>query len=529
MSPILNINTAISSLDNSTSLFPFFIKDMFDVTGRTAMAQNEGGKHEAREKFIEEFGTSVFWIGGIPLVRWVGNKLYKHKIDPEIHFKRINTEGIQSYFAGELKGIAKKDLEGIELKGKKLGEIKNKIFNAGFRPNETKGFYGKYHVRVTTAAVLINLAILSVVIPQLNLYLSRKIISKEVKGQKDGINKNPYDTLLFGKNKKESLKHFLNKINPDKYKKEFNGNKPSFGALKEFFEVGKLFKFTEKAEKAQLAPVNGMLILDYGISGSRVIVTPRNTNERVENFVKEGGIIFFFYYAAEVIKNKLCKLSDKLFNVPIDLDYKILNNPEFLNNFKNPHDKEDLLKFTETKDEETEIKGLASKTKDQIKDCKKKVYNLNELNVIKLIDNELAQTTKATKEENVFKNFTLKMAQKEGLIDVEYEDSVGKWIRHSKKYIETEKVIDLNNHLKTFYEKAFKGVSKTDLAKNAEKVISKTKKVKIAAIIGNVVICCASLSFIIPKIQYMIREHRTKTSQAPGILHYQEKAKKNLI
>lgn len=42
-------------------------------------------------------------------------------------------------------------------------------------------------------------------------------------------------------------------------------------------------------------------------------------------------------------------------------------------------------------------------------------------------------------------------------------------------------------------------------------------------------IYCASLSFIVPKIQYIIREHRTKTKSAPGIKMYQDLAKNNQL
>lgn len=502
------LNTAISALDTPTSLSQFWVKDSFDVIGRTTMAYNEGGKHEAREKFIEEAGTSLFWIGGIPFARWIANKLYKNKIDSEIHFKRINQDGIQNYFAGEVKEkgknkYSKQELEGIELSGKKLAEIQNKLKNADYIPNGKKGLYRKFHVGTTAAAVLVNLAILSVVIPQLNLYLSRKLISKEVNNQKGGINKTPYDTLLFGK------------------KEQKNQKNPSFGALKDLFKIKELLDFPLMAEKAQLSTVSSMLLLDYGISGSRVIITPRNTNERIENIIKEGGIIFFFYFASDVIKKYLCKLSDKLFNVPIDLDYKVLNNVEFINKLKTPHKKEELLNFAEIKDKAEATKG---KTKVEKKLIEKKIDEANEFNVIKMIDKELVQTDITTQKEKVFKNFTLQMAQKEGLIEVEIDNSLGKWIRHSKKYIQTDKVIDLNTNLKTFYEKAFARINKEDVAKVTEKIISKTKKVKIAAIFANLAICSASLSFIVPKIQYIIREHRTQTKSAPGILHYQKLA-----
>jgi len=146
-----------------------------------------------------------------------------------------------------------------------------------------------------------------------------------------------------------------------------------------------------------------------------------------------------------------------------------------------------------------------------------------------LIDTELATQSKAVAKEDLFKNFTLQMAQKEGLIDVEYDDQLQKWIRHSKKYIQTDKVIDLNKNMTNFYEKAFKEIESASHKISIEDIISKTKKVKIASIFGNMAICCASLSFILPKIQYMIREHRTKTKAAPGIKMYQEMAEQKMI
>ena len=514
------INTAVSALDTPTSLLPFFIKDGFDVTGRTVMAHNEGGKHEAREKFIEEAGTSLFWIGGIPAVRGLINLFVKKKIDSDIHFKRINSEGIQNYYADKLEqtveenGKATKkakfsasDLEGIELGGEKLAKIQEKLFNTGFEPNKSKGLYKKYHLGVTTAAVLINLLVLSLVLPKLNQLLSRKIISKEVNGQKNNSNKNTADKVDFTGAQKVGFNDFINKANSNQGKKQFNGKNPSFGGFKALFDLKNLFNFTEMAETAQLNPVNGMLLLDYGISGSRVTITPRNNHERVENAVKEGGIIFFFYFAADIIKNQFCKLADKFLNRPIDLDYKVLNSKEFMNKLSGKHNKADVLDFVKLEKDDAKA----------------------ELKVIKLIDTELATQSKAVAKEDLFKNFTLQMAQKEGLIDVEYDDQLQKWIRHSKKYIQTDKVIDLNKNMTNFYEKAFKEIESASHKISIEDIISKTKKVKIASIFGNMAICCASLSFILPKIQYMIREHRTKTKAAPGIKMYQEMAEQKMI
>ena len=157
------LNLAISSLDAPKSLIPFFVKDSFDITGRTIMANNEGGKHEAREKFIEEAGTSLFWIGGIPAVRAISNRVVKGKLDTDIHFKRINSEGIQSYYADQLvetvkengkdavkNKFSKQDLEGIVLSGEKLSKVQEKLSKSGFIANVSKGKYKKYDTRNST-------------------------------------------------------------------------------------------------------------------------------------------------------------------------------------------------------------------------------------------------------------------------------------------------------------------------------------------------------------------------------------------
>lgn len=482
MSAFLNINTAISALDKPTSLIPFWVKDGFDIAGRTAMANKEGGKHEAREKFIEEAGTSLFWIGGIPAIRGICNKFVNSKgiLDPDIHFNRINSDGIQSYFADSItksgqNKFSKNDLQGIVLGGQKLTTIKNKLKEAGDLSKSTNGKYKKYHNRMTMAAVLINLFMLVVVLPKGNQLLSKKIIKKEVTQEKDKKNKNI---------------QFLQK----KHKK-FN---PSFGSLKEFFDFKNLLNFEQMAEKAQLNVTSSMLVLDYGISGSRVTFVPRNNNERVEYAVKEGGIILFFYYAADWIKKGFSLLANKAFKTPIDLDYKIIKSKEFAQKLKDSPDKNKLLEFAGDK--------------------------TDELNVIKFIDKELAKVKQTTDKEKVFDNLTLKMAQETGLVDVEYDDSIGKWIRHSKKYIETDKVVELNKNLKYFYEQGIKNNTK-----NIDNVLTKTKYAKALSVLGNIAICCASLSYFLPKIQYKIREKRTKTNSAPGIKHYQDLAKRNMI
>jgi hypothetical protein len=333
---------------------------------------------------------------------------------------------------------------------------------------------------------------LTYALPKFNQWLSRKIIFNEAK-QKETQKTAP---IKVAENQKP-------KEHDNKTPTKGNG-KQNFGSMKDLFDVKSMFNFTQVAEASQLNPTSSMLLLDYGISGSRVSFIPRDNNERIEYAVKEGGIILFFYQAADYIKKGFSVLSDKAGHVPIDLDYKVLGDKDFKSKLTSSPDKENLLKFV---------------------DADKK----DELHVIKFIDKELAKAPKdpkLNKDDVLANNFTLKMAHKQGILDIEYDHSLEKWTRHSKKYIETDKIVALNDNMRNFVDKACGKDAKAIAADKIESAISKTKKLKAASIIGNIAICCASLSFFLPKLQYYIREKRTKTKTAPGIKVYQDRADK---
>ncbi len=493
----ISFNTIVSGLDTPNSLLPFFVKDAFDNTGRTIMAYKEGGRHESRERFIEETGTSLFWIGGIPIVRAISNKIFKKKFDTDIHFKRINSKGIQNYFAQDIlissknktKAFSKQDFEGIELGGEKLKSVKEKLKKAGYKPNVSLGKYKNFHVGTSIAAVAINFFMLTYALPKSNQWLSRHIIFNEAQNSK------------YNKNENTSKINTQKQLSQQKSSgKDKNNN---FGSLKDLFDFKSLFNFTQLAEGAQVNPTSSMLLLDYGISGSRVTFLPRDNNERIENAVKEAGIILFFYQAAEYIKKGFAYIADKVGKVPIDLDYKVLGDKDFKEELSSSPNKEDLLKFVDGEK--------------------------NEINIIKFIDKELEKAPKEPYMEkgDVLKNnFTLKMAHKQGILDIEHDGSLGKWIRHPKKYIETDKIVALNENMRNFMDKAFGKDTKVIPTDKVQSAITKTKGLKAFSVIGNISICCISLSFLLPKLQYLIREKRTKTKTAPGIKVYQDMANK---
>ena len=59
----------ISVLGNPSALTPVVVKDGIQSLSLTGFAYKAGGEVEAKEKFIDEFGTAVIWLGGIPLCK----------------------------------------------------------------------------------------------------------------------------------------------------------------------------------------------------------------------------------------------------------------------------------------------------------------------------------------------------------------------------------------------------------------------------------------------------------------------------
>ena len=84
----MTVSAIFSALGNNSSIAQIAVKDGIETIGRTAMAYKEGSKTskkfgalEAREKLIEANATSIVWLGGIPTLKILFDKLYTNKKD----------------------------------------------------------------------------------------------------------------------------------------------------------------------------------------------------------------------------------------------------------------------------------------------------------------------------------------------------------------------------------------------------------------------------------------------------------------
>ena len=70
---MINAAKIFSTLGNPNSLIPLGVKDASSCLGMTA-SSFVTGKEEGVDRFIDEFGTEILWLGGIPTYKWLFDK-----------------------------------------------------------------------------------------------------------------------------------------------------------------------------------------------------------------------------------------------------------------------------------------------------------------------------------------------------------------------------------------------------------------------------------------------------------------------
>ena len=86
----------ISALGNNNSIYPLLVRDCgIENVAKVALTYKQNAKDSkfiakqaTRERAIDEYGTSAVWLGGIPLLSKISDKVIKRKgFAPEIDIK----------------------------------------------------------------------------------------------------------------------------------------------------------------------------------------------------------------------------------------------------------------------------------------------------------------------------------------------------------------------------------------------------------------------------------------------------------
>lgn len=406
------VTNIISAIGNNSSIYPLLVRDCcIEAPSKILIARKENLKESkeiandaTREKIIDEYATSGIWLGGIPMVEYFSDKFISKKgYNPIVNLNLFKAEKNKEAYQGieyninKFKNIQAKDVQDAV---QDLIKVKN-----------NKGSFEKLLTKKFCAATIIPTIIMGFVLPKLNFALTKKIREKKAP------------------QKAESKKEI-----------SFTGS------------------FTSQI--ANLRTVDKMAISDGGLTVGRV-TTSRNKDEAWANAFRMIGSMILNFVTPIYIAKGLDKLANKLFNINVNLDPKILADNEFINTIKNS--KVELPKSNTEKD------------------------------LIDFIDN---------KPQALFSRF----AQKTG--NVSYLKS---GYRDPRKFVDIKDLGKFRNEFENF-------IAKAKQSKNIENFARKAKFVKSANILANVGISSFLLAGVLPAATYKFIKLTTGSYSDPGLV-----------
>lgn len=284
------INKITSTFGDHSNLLPLFTKDVVNSTGMTAFSYDAGGKIEAKDRFIDEFGTQAIWMGGLPFFKWAIDKtVYKlAKINPDIDVRLLKDKNQLSVAQNFAKTLTDRK------------DIAQTLEHAVEHAAKAKGlFLGKF-----AAATALTLASFFTLV-KVKQHYTKKEIEKQFWAKKS-------EQHFYNNNvaKSPAFKAFTMGENSPKAEKSASKN-ISFKGLASTLS-GFMFD-----------PVKNLFIVDAGITGER-LVNSRTKTEFAETTIKEGSLLFFLYVAGRYVQKGIEKISSK-FGKPIELHAEVLS------------------------------------------------------------------------------------------------------------------------------------------------------------------------------------------------------------
>lgn len=279
------ITNIISAIGNNNSIYPLIVRDCgIEVPTKIALTYNQNKKESegiaylaARERFLDEYATSAVWLGGIPLIGWMCDKVIEKKgLSPKVNLKLFK-EG-----AG---------VQGIDYNIKKFKDIAPQAVKDLMEAKKNKKLYEKLLAGKFIASTTIPILFMGFILPKLIFASSAKKIDKlrekEAQNKKTALQPNFLEKDKFYKNKDVT----------------FTGN-----------WITKAANFTTQDK---------MAVTDGGYAIGRV-TTARNKNESFDLAFKMAGMMFLNFVAPKWIEKGLNKMTG------VELDPLILADKDFV-------------------------------------------------------------------------------------------------------------------------------------------------------------------------------------------------------
>lgn len=315
------ITNFISGLgNNEDSLTAMVIKDWIGDGATVYTYKKEGGKDDAKEKAIEEFGTGVVWLFGIPAVKWLIDKtvypLFKldSKFDP-----RLLSKANEKNLAKNAKAVLDSSVDALK-------EQKNIFSTLNDNNSILKNFTNSQIYKGLAIAKFLTATTLSAV-------ALTKIIKAKQKSTTQRI-ENDAKKLATPTSFKSNVL-LTNSVNKNETFSTFLGNKKQND-----------ISFKGNISEFMYNPIKNTMILDGVIASTRLIEARKG--ERKEVLLKELFQVGFVYGLAKPLQ-KGFELIGKKLNKPIDLDYKVLATKNLGKKIANSKSSIELLKNSSDK------------------------------------------------------------------------------------------------------------------------------------------------------------------------------------
>ena len=295
----MSVAKIYSILGNPKSIIPLGIKDVSGTAGITA-ASFATGKEEGQDRFIDEAGTEVIWLLGIPVAKkFIDLTAFKTaKLDPEFDVRNFHNKDILE----KAKEYAPTET------------IKNNIEKISKNQKLYKGLtIGKFAGAVS-ATIGAYLALANAKQKYTETNIAKNLLEEQKLAMDYGQNIAMEKVKTIGTDKKDAEKK--------------SDNVSFKGAFENFM----------------LNPVANMYLLEGSITGSR-LAKSRNKQELTGYAIKEGSFLAFMYVIGQQIQNAFEKVVDKKHNKNISLDARVIEDKTLADAFNSKSIEESLSSF----------------------------------------------------------------------------------------------------------------------------------------------------------------------------------------
>ena len=306
----MSLVNIISAIGNNSSIYPLIVRDCgIEVPSKVVMTYNQNLKdskqmayNATRERLIDEYGTSLVWLGGIPAVGAICDwGIKKFGYDPNVNvslLKENSKQGLK-YNIDKFKEVAPNEAKAMEK------VLKN------------KSTYQKLLAGKFVLSTALPVAVMGYFLPKFNFALTDKLRKKQ-------------EAMKPLYNELESELTPSSQTEPDVSESQIN---PAFKGI--------------SASLANMSTVHKMALTDGGLTVGRV-GTSRNKYEALENGFKMSMMMILNFVAPIWFAKGFDSLSNKFFKTNVNLDPNLLNDKDFLAEIKSNKlelPKEDVIEF----------------------------------------------------------------------------------------------------------------------------------------------------------------------------------------